>query len=158
LFTLLSANVARAVQYCCVTKETQQCCTIPLLRDRVPTSCCQGNLTCYIAPSLRLLVPSSLQVWRHSAYMSHYHLRTKVALDLVDHVVDPSDALVTFLFLAGRYGRTRSPSVTPVESIRRFWRASTRSLASCSLLRASRSRSSGAAAATTCTLRHVTRR
>jgi hypothetical protein len=31
--------------------------------------------------------------------MSHYHLRSKVALDLVDHVVDPSDALVTFLFL-----------------------------------------------------------
>jgi hypothetical protein len=52
--------------------------------------------------------------------MSHYHLRSKVALDLVDHVVDPGDALVTLLFLAGRYGRTRSPSATPVESIRRF--------------------------------------
>jgi hypothetical protein len=88
--------------------------------------------------------------------MSHYHLRTKVALDLVDHVVDPSDALVTFLFLAGQYGRTLSPSVTPVESIRRFWRASTRSLASCPLLRAARSRSSGAAAATICTLRLAT--
>jgi hypothetical protein len=27
--------------------------------------------------------------------MSHYHLRSKVALDLVDHVVDPGDVLVT---------------------------------------------------------------
>jgi hypothetical protein len=116
-----------------------------------------GNLTCDIAPSLRLLVPSSPQVRRQSVHMSHYHLRSKVALDLVDHVVDPSGALVTLLFLAGRYGCTRSPSVTPVESIRRFWQAYTRSIVSCPLLRAARSRSSGAAAATIRTLRQVTR-
>jgi hypothetical protein len=87
----------------------------------------RGILICNIAPSLRLLVPSSPQVRRQSAHMSHYHLRSKVTLDLVDHVVDPGDVLVTFLVLFRRYGRTRSPSVTPVESIRRFWRAFTRS-------------------------------
>jgi hypothetical protein len=65
---------------------------------------------------------------------------------------------VTFLFLAGRYSRTRSPSVTPIESIRRFWQASTWLLVSCPLLRAARSRSSGAAAATIRTLRQVSRR
>jgi hypothetical protein len=69
-------------------------------------SCYQGNLICNVAPSLRLLVPSSPQVRRQSVQVRHYHLRSKVALGLVDHVVDPSDALVTFLFLAGRYGRT----------------------------------------------------
>jgi hypothetical protein len=72
------------------------------------------DLICHIAPSLRLLVASSPQVRRQSVRMSHYHLRSKVALDLVDHVVDPGDVLVTFLLLSGRYGRTRSPSVTPV--------------------------------------------
>jgi hypothetical protein len=131
--------------------------TLPWKCYRVHRSCYQGNLTCNIAPCLRLLVPSSPQVRRQSVHMSHYHLRSKVALGLVD-VVDPSDALVTFLFLAGRYDRKRSPSVTPVKSIRRFWRASTRLLVSCPLLRAARSRSSGAAAATICTLRQVTRR
>jgi hypothetical protein len=45
----------------------------------------------------------------------------------------------------------------PVESIGRFWRDSTRSLVSCPLLRAARSRSSSAAAATIRTLRQVTR-
>jgi hypothetical protein len=90
---------------------------------------------CNIAPSLRLFVVSSPQLRIQSVQVSHYHLRSKAALDLVGHVVDPSDALVTFLFLAGLYGRTRSPSVTSVESIRRFWRASPRSLVSCPLLR-----------------------
>jgi hypothetical protein len=65
--------------------------------------------------------------------------------------------LVTFFFLAGWYGRTGSPSVAPVNSVRRFWRASTWLLVSCPLLRGARSRSSGAAAATICTLRQVTR-
>jgi hypothetical protein len=46
----------------------------------------------------------------------------------------------------------------PVEVIRRLWRAFTRSLASCSLLRAARSRQSGGAAATARTVRQVTRR
>jgi hypothetical protein len=118
----------------------------------------RGILICNIAPSLRLLVPSSPQVRRQSAHISHYHIRCKVALDLVDHAVDPSDALATLLFLAGHYGRTRSPSVTPGESIRRFWRASTCLLVSCPLLRAARSLSFGAAAATIRTLRQVTRR
>jgi hypothetical protein len=98
------------------------------------------TLTRNIASSLRLLVPSSTQVRRQSADMNHCHLRTKVSLDLVDHVVDPSDVSVTFLFRAGRYSRTRSPSVTSAEPIRRLWRACTRSLASCFLLRAARSR------------------
>jgi hypothetical protein len=49
------------------------------------------NLICNIVPSLRLLVPSSPQVRRQSAHMSHYHLRPKVALDLVDRVVDPGE-------------------------------------------------------------------
>jgi hypothetical protein len=31
LSTLLSANHAKAVQHCCVTKETQQCCTSAVL-------------------------------------------------------------------------------------------------------------------------------
>jgi hypothetical protein len=31
LSTQLSANDAKAIKYCCVTKETQQCCSIPLL-------------------------------------------------------------------------------------------------------------------------------
>jgi hypothetical protein len=59
----------------------------------------QGNLTitCNIAPSLRLLVPSSLQLRRRSADMNHYHLRSKIPLEPVDHVVDPSDDSVTFL-------------------------------------------------------------
>jgi hypothetical protein len=133
-------------------------CYVTMEMQLVYRSCYQGNLICHIAPSLRLLVPSSPQARRQSAHMSHYHLRSKVALDLVDRVVEPGYALVTFLFLAGRYGRTRSPSVTPVESIGRFWRASTRSLVSCPLLRTARSRSSGAAAATIRTLRQVTRR
>jgi hypothetical protein len=45
----------------------------------------------HIAPSLRLLVPSSPQVRCQSVHMSHYHLRPKVALDLVDRVVDLGD-------------------------------------------------------------------
>jgi hypothetical protein len=45
-----------------------------------------------------LLVPSSLQVWRQSADMNHYYLRSKVPLDPVDHVVEPSDDSVTFLY------------------------------------------------------------
>jgi hypothetical protein len=53
--------------------------------------------------------------------MNHYLLRTKVSLDMVDHVVDANDASVTFLFRAGRYGRTRSPSPTPAAPIRLFW-------------------------------------
>jgi hypothetical protein len=32
-----------------------------------------------------------LQVRRRSGHMSHCHLRSKVALDLVDRVVDPGD-------------------------------------------------------------------
>jgi hypothetical protein len=51
----------------------------------------QGNPICHIAPSLRLLVPGSPQVRRQSVNMSHYDLRSKVALDLVDRVVDSSD-------------------------------------------------------------------
>jgi hypothetical protein len=43
LFTLLRDNGTKAVQYCCVTKETQQCCTSALLSNRVPTSRCYGN-------------------------------------------------------------------------------------------------------------------
>jgi hypothetical protein len=61
-------------------------------------SCYQGNLVGHIAPSLRLLVPSSPQVRHQSAHMSHYHLCSKVALDPVDHVVDPSGDLLTFLW------------------------------------------------------------
>jgi hypothetical protein len=49
------------------------------------------DLTCHIAPSLRLLVPSSPQVRRQSVHMSRYHLRSKVALDLVGRVVDLGD-------------------------------------------------------------------
>jgi hypothetical protein len=45
LLVYIDANDAKAVQYCCVSKETQQYCTIPLLRDRAPTSRSQGNLT-----------------------------------------------------------------------------------------------------------------
>jgi hypothetical protein len=41
----LKSNIG-IVQHCCVAKETQQCCTIPLLHDRAPTSRCHGNLTC----------------------------------------------------------------------------------------------------------------
>jgi hypothetical protein len=63
-----------------VTQHTQQ----ELLRY-------YGNLLCHIAPSLRLLVPSSPQVRRQSVHISHYHLRSKVALDLVDRVVDSGD-------------------------------------------------------------------
>jgi hypothetical protein len=36
---------SKGVYYCCVAKETQQCCTIPLVRDRAPMSRRQGNLT-----------------------------------------------------------------------------------------------------------------
>jgi hypothetical protein len=32
LFTLLRGNRTKAVQYCCIAKETQQCCTRALLR------------------------------------------------------------------------------------------------------------------------------
>jgi hypothetical protein len=42
--------------------------------------------------------------------MSHYHLRSKVGLDLVDHVVDPGDVLVTFFVLFRRYAITFSDS------------------------------------------------
>jgi hypothetical protein len=98
----------------------QQDCYVTMETQLVYRSCYQGNLICNIAPSLKLLVPSSPQVRCQSVHMSHYHLRSIVALGLVDHVVDPSDALVTFLFLAGRYGLTQSPSLTPIKSIRRF--------------------------------------
>jgi hypothetical protein len=119
----------------------------------------QGNPICHIAPSLRLLVPSSPQVRRKSVQVYHHHSRPGVPLNSVDDVVNPGDELVrAFFFLAGRYGRTRSPSVTPIESIRRFWRVPTWLLVSCLLLRAVRSRSSGVAAATIRTLRQVTRR
>jgi hypothetical protein len=60
--------------------------------------------TCNTAPSLRLLVPSSLQVLRPSADANRHHLHSKIPLG-------------------------------PVGMIRRFWRAFTWSLASCSLLR-----------------------
>jgi hypothetical protein len=93
---------------CCVAKE------IPLL-------------TRNIAPSLRLLVLSSLQVRRPSANANHYHIRSKMPLG-------------------------------PVGMFRRFWRAFTRSLASCSLLSAARSRRSGRAAVTARTVRQLTRR
>jgi hypothetical protein len=54
-----------------------------LLRDRAPTSRRQGNLTtCNIAPSLRLLVPSSLQ--RQSVDANHYNLGSKMPLSPVE--------------------------------------------------------------------------
>jgi hypothetical protein len=43
LFTLLRDRGTKAVQYCCVAKETQQCCTSALLRSRAPTSRCYRN-------------------------------------------------------------------------------------------------------------------
>jgi hypothetical protein len=95
-----------------------------LLRDSAHVTSPRKPHTCNIAPSLRLLVPSSFQVWRSSADANHYHLRSQMPLGLV-------------------------------EMIRRFWRAFTWSLASCSLLRAARS---GGAAATARTVRQVTRR
>jgi hypothetical protein len=49
------------------------------------------GLTCHIAPSLRLFVQNSPKVRRQSVRMSHYHLRSKVALDLVGRVVDLGD-------------------------------------------------------------------
>jgi hypothetical protein len=49
------------------------------------------NLICRIAPSLRLLVPSSPQVRHHSVQMSHDLFRPNVALDLVGRFVDPGD-------------------------------------------------------------------
>jgi hypothetical protein len=75
LFTLLSAK------YCCVTKETQQCyihccSSANVVEPREPH-------TCNIAPSLRLLVPSSLQVLRPSADANRHHLRSKMPLDPV---------------------------------------------------------------------------
>jgi hypothetical protein len=46
-------RVTMGINYCLFTllhdygtKETQQCCTIPLLHDRAPMSRCQGTLTC----------------------------------------------------------------------------------------------------------------
>jgi hypothetical protein len=33
LITLLDDNEANAAEYCCVSKETQQRCTIPLLQQ-----------------------------------------------------------------------------------------------------------------------------
>jgi hypothetical protein len=52
-----------------------------------------GILVCHIAGALGLRVPSSPppQVRRQSVQVYHHHLRSKVALDLVDHVVDPGD-------------------------------------------------------------------
>jgi hypothetical protein len=43
MFTLLRDNGTKAIQYCCVAKETQQCCTSALLSNRAPTSRCHGN-------------------------------------------------------------------------------------------------------------------
>jgi hypothetical protein len=43
LFTLLRDNGTKAVQYHCVAKEMQQCCTSALLSNRAPTSRCYGN-------------------------------------------------------------------------------------------------------------------
>jgi hypothetical protein len=109
LVTLLSAWL-----HCWVTS------IVSLLRYR-------EILICDIAPSLRLLVPSSPQVRRPSADANRHHLHSKMPLD-------------------------------PVGMIRRFWRASVRSLSSCSLLIPARSRRSGGAAATARTVRQVTRR
>jgi hypothetical protein len=85
------------------------------------------TITRNIAPSLRLLVPSSLQVWCPSANANNYRFRSQMPLG-------------------------------PVGMIRRFWRAFTRLLASCSLLSAARSRRSGGEVATARTVRQVTRR
>jgi hypothetical protein len=52
------------------------------------------NLICNIAPSLRLLVPSSPQVRRQSVQMYHHHSRPGVPLNPVDDVVNPGDDLV----------------------------------------------------------------
>jgi hypothetical protein len=74
-------------------------------RGNVCFHCCTdlsryyGILVCHIAPSLRLLVPSSPQVRRQSVQMYHHHLRSKVALDLVDHAVDPGDASVLLCYI-----------------------------------------------------------
>jgi hypothetical protein len=46
-----------------------------------------------IDPSLRLLVPSSPQVWRQSVEVSHHQSYSGVQLNSVD-VVDPVDDLV----------------------------------------------------------------
>jgi hypothetical protein len=43
LFTLLRYNGTKAVQYCCIAKETQQCCSSALLRNSAPASRCYGN-------------------------------------------------------------------------------------------------------------------
>jgi hypothetical protein len=85
------------------------------------------TITRNIATSLRLLVPSSLQVWRPSAEANHYRFRSQMPLG-------------------------------PVGMIRRFWRAFTRLLASCSLLSSARSRRPGGAVATARTVRQVRRR
>jgi hypothetical protein len=42
LFTLLRDNGTKAIQYCCVAKETQLYCVIALLRNRAPSHC-YGN-------------------------------------------------------------------------------------------------------------------
>jgi hypothetical protein len=42
-------------------------------------------------PLLKTARPEQPPVRRQSVHMSHYHLRSKVALDLVDRVVDPGD-------------------------------------------------------------------
>jgi hypothetical protein len=50
----------------------------------------------FTAPSSRLLVPSSPQVWRQSAQVDHNHLGVGMPLDPVDHVVDTGDEVERF--------------------------------------------------------------
>jgi hypothetical protein len=75
--------------YGMVTTCTVNCCSnVDIIASHMQHH--QGNPICHIALSLRLLVQSSPQVRRQNV-ISHYHLRSKVALDLVDRIVDSSD-------------------------------------------------------------------
>jgi hypothetical protein len=61
LFTLLRDNGTMAVQYCCVAKEMQLCCTSTLLRNRAPASRCYGNHNTQQYKQMRHNVPSCFQ-------------------------------------------------------------------------------------------------
>jgi hypothetical protein len=73
--------------------EMQQLCTINCYSsaDIIES---RGPHICHIAPSLRLLVPSSPRVRRQSVQVYHHHSRPGVPLYSVDDVVNPGDDLV----------------------------------------------------------------
>jgi len=79
----------------CLCLSKPQLCIVEAVSKRLcGFQRCKGLPTCYTAPSSRLLVPSSPQVWRQFVQMDDHHFCPGMPLNPVYNVIDPGDNVI----------------------------------------------------------------